>query len=71
MVGSLVGRVLPRQRVGMTVKGDVGDFGLYGAVGRYFEEGIETSMSYLVGADYSFGGLLDRSRCSLILTAGT
>ncbi|HHV94037.1 MAG TPA: hypothetical protein GXX47_05815 [Firmicutes bacterium] len=54
VVGSLVGSVLPRQRVGMTVKGDVGDFGLYGAVGRYFEEGIETSMSYLVGADYSF-----------------
>ena len=47
-------RLFPRHRVGATLKGDIGGFGIYGSVGRYFEEGMESSTSYLVGADYSY-----------------
>ncbi|NMB25763.1 MAG: hypothetical protein GX986_09540 [Firmicutes bacterium] len=46
--------LFPRHRVGATLKGDIGGFGLYGSVGHYFEEGMESSTSYLVGADYSY-----------------
>jgi len=45
---------LPRQRVGLTAKGDVGDLGVYGALGYYFDEGRESDRAYLVGADYSY-----------------
>lgn len=47
-------RFIPRQRGGFTFKGDLGDFGVYGAYGCYFDEGIEQSNSYLIGADYSY-----------------
>lgn len=47
-------RLFPRHRVGATIKGDIGGFGIYGSVGRYFKEGMESSTSYLVGADYSY-----------------
>ena len=45
---------LPRQRVGLTAKGDVGGLGVYGALGYFFEEGMESDWSYLTGADYSY-----------------
>lgn len=51
--GGFLGELIPRKRVGVTAKGDIGGFGVYGSVGRYFEEGLESSTSYLVGADYS------------------
>ncbi|NMB45649.1 MAG: hypothetical protein GX998_04475 [Firmicutes bacterium] len=46
--------LFPRHRVGATLKGDIGGFGVYGSVGRYFEEGMQSSTSYLVGADCSY-----------------
>ena len=52
--GGFLGELIPRKRVGVTAKGDIGGFGVYGSVGRYFEEGLESSTSYLVGADYSY-----------------
>lgn len=52
-LGDILGSI-PEQRVGFTFKGDLKDFGVYGAYGHYFEEGIESSDSYLLGADYSF-----------------
>lgn len=45
---------LPRQRAGFTFKGDLGDLGVYGAFGHYFEEAGDNSNSYLVGVDYSY-----------------
>ena len=54
ILGSLVGSVFLSQRVGMTVKGDVGNLGIYGALGHYFEDGMESSTGCLVGADYSY-----------------
>lgn len=46
--------LLPRQRMGLTMKGEMGDLGVYGALGYYFDDGINSSMSYLAGADYSY-----------------
>lgn len=45
---------IPRERVGFTFKGDLKDFGVYGAYGHYYGEGAENCNSYLLGADYSF-----------------
>ena len=45
---------IPRERVGLTFKGDLKDFGIYGAYGHYFGEGTESGNSYLLGADYSY-----------------
>lgn len=45
---------IPKERVGFTFKGDLKDFGVYGAYGHYFGEGTESGKSYLLGADYSF-----------------
>jgi hypothetical protein len=45
---------LPRQRLGLTLKGDAGDFGVYGAFGLYFDEDMPSSRSYLAGVDYSY-----------------
>jgi hypothetical protein len=51
----LIGSVpIPRQRVGVTFKGDLGDLGVYGSVGHYFGEGTEKGHSYLAGIDYSY-----------------
>jgi hypothetical protein len=44
---------IPRERVGFTFKGDLKDFGVYGAYGHYYGEGSESSDSFLLGADYS------------------
>ncbi len=46
--------IIPGKRVGLTVKGDVGDLGVYTALGQYFGEGVESSNSYLLGVDYSY-----------------
>jgi len=45
---------LPRQRAGFTFKGDLGDLGIYGAFGHYFEEAGKNNNSYLLGVDYSY-----------------
>ncbi|HHT05282.1 MAG TPA: hypothetical protein GXZ97_03320 [Hydrogenispora sp.] len=45
---------LPRQRVGLTFKGDLGPIGVYGAFGHYFGEEQEQYNSYLLGIDYSY-----------------
>ena len=45
---------IPKERVGFTFKGDLKDFGIYGAYGRYFEEGTESGDSCLLGVDYSY-----------------
>jgi hypothetical protein len=45
---------LPRQRLGLTLKGDAGDFGVYGAFGLYFDQDLPSSRSYLAGVDYSY-----------------
>jgi len=41
-----------QQRFGITAKGDIGKFGVYGALGYYRDE--KKSFSLLVGADYSY-----------------
>lgn len=44
-----------RQHIGTTFKGDLGDFGVYGAVGYFFQENFQAgNPTYLIGADYSF-----------------
>ncbi len=40
-----------RRRIGMTAKGDIGSFGVYGALGYYQEK--RDSFSFLAGLDYS------------------
>ncbi|NMB26085.1 MAG: hypothetical protein GX986_11190 [Firmicutes bacterium] len=54
--GGLLSGLFPRQRLGATVKGDIGNLGVYGALGRYFDSGLarQSNMSYLLGADYSY-----------------
>lgn len=47
-------RLLPKQRAGFTLKGDLGDLGVYGSLGRYFGQEMASSTSYLVGTDYSY-----------------
>jgi len=54
VLGSLIGSIFPGQRVGMTVKGDLGSCGVYGALGRYFDKDMESRRGYLIGADYSY-----------------
>lgn len=53
-VVALLPSILPRQRAGFAFKGDLGDIGVYGAYGYYFGNGVESSNSYLLGADYSY-----------------
>jgi hypothetical protein len=51
---ALLSGILPRQRVGLAFKGDLGDLGVYGSYGHYFGDGVERSNSYMLGADYSY-----------------
>lgn len=44
----------PRQRIGLTIKGDLKDVGIYAAFGHYFDEILENSNSILLGVDYSY-----------------
>ncbi|HHU51240.1 MAG TPA: hypothetical protein GXZ36_05435 [Firmicutes bacterium] len=53
-VAALLPGILPRQRAGFAFKGDLGEIGFYGAYGHYFGDGVESSNSYLLGADYSY-----------------
>jgi hypothetical protein len=46
--------VIPKQRLGLTLKGDIGNLGVYSSFGHYFDDRIENSNSYLLGADYSY-----------------
>ncbi|AZR72179.1 hypothetical protein BBF96_01465 [Anoxybacter fermentans] len=47
--------VWPEQRIGVTGKGDLGQVGVYGAVGYYFKNDLAQGQPvYLIGADYSF-----------------
>jgi hypothetical protein len=48
-----ISSLIPNQRLGLTVKGDLRDLGIYAAFGHYFAEGIDSS-SYILGADYSY-----------------
>jgi len=41
-----------QQRFGITAKGDIGKYGVYGALGYYRDE--KNSFSLLIGADYSY-----------------
>jgi hypothetical protein len=52
--GSIPLPPLPQERVGLTVKGDLGPIGVYGAFGHYFGEEPEQNNSYLLGIDYSY-----------------
>ncbi len=45
---------IPKQRIGFTFKGDLKDFGIYGSFGHYFDQGLDSNNSYLLGADYSY-----------------
>ncbi|MGI6083689.1 MAG: hypothetical protein ACOYEP_12570 [Limnochordia bacterium] len=45
---------IPRQRVGLTVKGDVGQVGIYGAMGLYFDGDADHGRSYMAGVDWSY-----------------
>jgi hypothetical protein len=42
------------RRIGFTGKGDLGPFGVYGALGYYFSENNDGSFAYLIGGDYSY-----------------
>ena len=53
VLDEIVGSI-PRERLGFAFKGDIKNIGVYGAYGHYFGEGIKSSDSYLLGADYSF-----------------
>ena len=46
------GDTLPQQRIGITAKGDVGAFGVYGALGYYKQK--SNDFSVLGGIDYSY-----------------
>ncbi|NMB16181.1 MAG: hypothetical protein GX980_03605 [Firmicutes bacterium] len=46
--------LIPRQRLGLALKGDVGSLGVYGAFGLYFDQDVDSSRSYLAGVDYSY-----------------
>lgn len=52
-VDNVVG-FIPKQRIGFTFKGDLKDLGIYGSFGQYFDQGLDSSNSYLLGADYSY-----------------
>jgi len=42
------------QRIGISAKGDLGPFGIYGALGYYFEDNDDGDLAYLIGGDYSY-----------------
>ena len=47
--------VIPaNQRIGFSAKGDLGSFGVYGAIGYNFEELSSGDFSFLAGGDYSY-----------------
>ncbi|MGM0441981.1 MAG: hypothetical protein ACQEQC_06150 [Elusimicrobiota bacterium] len=48
-----ISSVIPDKRLGVTVKGDFMNTGVYGASGYYFETGKPAFLSMLLGADYS------------------
>lgn len=45
---------IPKERVGLTIKGDLRDAGVYAAVSHYFDDRLASSNSYLLGIDYSY-----------------
>ena len=50
-----MGTIIPAsQRIGFTVKGDLGPIGVYGALGYYFKENNDSDLAYLIGGDYSY-----------------
>ncbi|NLN20143.1 MAG: hypothetical protein GX162_12855 [Firmicutes bacterium] len=49
-----ISAVIPRQRVGLTLKGDVGRVGVYAAAGVYFDGEKDHGRSYVAGADWSY-----------------
>ena len=50
-----MGTIIPAsQRIGFTVKGDLGPIGIYGALGYYFKENDDSNLAYLIGGDYSY-----------------
>ena len=50
-----MGTIIPAsQRIGFTVKGDLGPIGVYGALGYYFKENDDSDLAYLIGGDYSY-----------------
>jgi len=51
----IMGAIIPAsQRIGFTGKGDLGPFGIYGALGYYFKDNDNGSFAYLIGGDYSY-----------------
>lgn len=46
--------IIPDQRAGLTFKGDIGDIGIHGSAGYYFDSISNGFMSYTLGMDYSF-----------------
>jgi len=51
----IVGAIIPAsQRIGFTGKGDLGPFGIYGALGYYFKDNDNGDLAYLIGGDYSY-----------------
>lgn len=49
-----MGTIIPAsQRIGFTVKGDLGPLGVYGALGYYFKDNDDGDLAYLIGGDYS------------------
>jgi len=49
------GIIIPEsKRIGLTAKGDLGPFGVYGALGYFFSETNDGSFAYLIGGDYSY-----------------
>lgn len=46
--------IIPDQRAGITFKGDIGDIGVYGSAGYYFDNLNSDFLSYTFGMDYSF-----------------
>ena len=42
------------QRIGISAKGDLGPFGVYGALGYYLKDDDDNSIVYLIGGDYSY-----------------
>ena len=49
-----LGTIIPAsQRIGFSLKGDLGPIGIYGALGYYFEDN-NGDLAYLIGGDYSY-----------------
>jgi len=52
---NIEGVIIPtNQRIGFTAKGDLGAFGVYGAIGYNFEDINDGDLSFLAGTDYSY-----------------